>query len=182
MNYVCNVLIVGHEESGKTSLCHRFTKNTFNEEYTCTKCVDFMPSKTVQALDSNAKLTLWDCAGKEEYRDEEVAPFIPTGNCICHVYDITSKESFESMKRWTDFTKELQDPKSKRFVIGLKADLAPERAVSREDAEQFSRDQGMPYMEASPKTGQNVEEVFIAIAAVYLDGFVGLWRRAKGPS
>ncbi|KAI3920490.1 hypothetical protein MKX01_000829 [Papaver californicum] len=51
------------------------------------------------------------------------------------------------------------------MLIGNKCDLAHRRAVSTEEGEQFAKDNGLIFMEASAKTTQNVEEAFISTAA-----------------
>lgn len=48
------------------------------------------------------------------------------------------------------------------MLIGNKCDLAHRRAVSREEGEQFAKDHGLIFLEASAKTAQNVEEVFFS--------------------
>lgn len=45
------------------------------------------------------------------------------------------------------------------MLIGNKCDLAHRRAVSAEEGEQFAKENGLIFMEASAKTAQNVEEV-----------------------
>ena len=47
------------------------------------------------------------------------------------------------------------------MLIGNKCDLAHRRAVSTEEGEQFAKEHGLIFMEASAKTAQNVEEVSI---------------------
>lgn len=44
-------------------------------------------------------------------------------------------------------------------LIGNKSDLARKRAVSTEEGEQFAKDHGLMFMEASARSGENVEEV-----------------------
>eukprot|EP00268_Persea_americana_P004575 TRINITY_DN11467_c0_g1_i4.p1 TRINITY_DN11467_c0_g1~~TRINITY_DN11467_c0_g1_i4.p1 ORF type:complete len:101 (+),score=27.57 TRINITY_DN11467_c0_g1_i4:770-1072(+) len=51
------------------------------------------------------------------------------------------------------------------MLIGNKCDLAHRRAVSTEEGEQFAKEHGLIFMEASAKTAQNVEEAFISTAA-----------------
>jgi hypothetical protein len=52
------------------------------------------------------------------------------------------------------------------MLIGNKCDLSHRRAVSFEEGEQFIKEHGLAFMEASAKTAQNVEEV-----TVYLGPF-----------
>jgi Ras-related protein Rab-2A len=46
-------------------------------------------------------------------------------------------------------------------LIGNKCDLSHRRAVSKEEGEQFAKENGLLFMEASAKTAQNVEEVIV---------------------
>lgn len=45
------------------------------------------------------------------------------------------------------------------MLIGNKSDLAHRRAVSKEEGEQFAKENGLLFLEASARTAQNVEEV-----------------------
>ncbi|KAL0925111.1 hypothetical protein M5K25_003421 [Dendrobium thyrsiflorum] len=51
------------------------------------------------------------------------------------------------------------------MLIGNKSDLSHRRAVSTEEGQQFAKEHGLIFMEASAKTAQNVEEAFINTAA-----------------
>lgn len=53
------------------------------------------------------------------------------------------------------------------MLIGNKCDLAHRRAVSTEEGEQFAKENGLIFMEASAKTAQNVEEVTKDFIEVY---------------
>lgn len=44
--------------------------------------------------------------------------------------------------------------------MGNKCDLEENRAVTREEAEQFAFENDAPYFETSAKTGENVQRVF----------------------
>lgn len=45
------------------------------------------------------------------------------------------------------------------ILVGNKSDLAHRRAVSKEEGEQFAKENGLLFLEASARTAQNVEEV-----------------------
>jgi Ras-related protein Rab-2A len=55
------------------------------------------------------------------------------------------------------------------MLIGNKCDLSHRRAVSYEEGEQFAKEHGLVFMEASAKTAQNVEEVMVCPAAFKCD-------------
>lgn len=45
------------------------------------------------------------------------------------------------------------------ILVGNKSDLAHRRAISKEEGEQFAKENGLLFLEASARTAQNVEEV-----------------------
>ncbi|GLU11355.1 hypothetical protein SLE2022_281100 [Rubroshorea leprosula] len=53
-------------------------------------------------------------------------------------------------------------------LVGNKCDLAHRRAVSKGEGEQFAKENGLLFLEASARTAQNVEEAFIKTAAKIL--------------
>lgn len=70
------------------------------------------------------------------------------------------------------------------MLIGNKCDLAHRRAVSTEEGEQFAKEHGLIFMEASAKTAQNVEEAFISTAATIYkkihDGVIDVSNESYG--
>ena len=56
------------------------------------------------------------------------------------------------------------------MLIGNKCDLSHRRAVSYEEGEQFAKENGLVFMEASAKTAQNVEEVMVHSCCILCDG------------
>ena len=49
------------------------------------------------------------------------------------------------------------------MIIGHKADIDQERAVTTKEGRQFAEHHGVKFMETSAKSGQNVEEAFTAL-------------------
>ena len=49
-------------------------------------------------------------------------------------------------------------------LVGNNCDLANERKVSIEEAEEFAKKNNMKFFEASPKEGTNVNELFFCLA------------------
>lgn len=112
------------------------------------------------------KFEIWDTAGQERYHS--LAPMYYRGaNAAVIVYDITSLDSFERAKKWvTELDKQAQ-PDIIIALVGNKTDLQTQRQVSKEDAASYAQQQDHPnliLMEASAKNGENVVEIFDAIA------------------
>ncbi len=53
-------------------------------------------------------------------------------------------------------------------VIGNKCDITTDREITAEDAYDYANTHGYQYIEASAKTGENINEMFQAIAGEIL--------------
>lgn len=79
------------------------------------------------------------------------------------VFDITNRSSFDHIKEWHNEVCERVQPQKVLFVLvgqKLDRDAHKERAVSQDEAQKLAGQLGMPYIEASAKTGKNVRESF----------------------
>lgn len=69
------------------------------------------------------------------------------------------RETFNHLASWLEDARQHANANMTIMLIGNKSDLAHRRAVSTEEGEQFAKEHGLIFMEASAKTAQNVEEV-----------------------
>jgi GTPase SAR1 family protein len=60
-------VLVGDTAVGKTSFLHRFTDDTFSDNYIATIGVDFR-FKQFEVQSKEVKMQIWDTAGQERYR------------------------------------------------------------------------------------------------------------------
>ncbi|XP_042374902.1 ras-related protein RABB1c-like isoform X2 [Zingiber officinale] len=109
------------------------------------------------------KLQIWDTAGQESFRSITRSYYRGAAGALL-VYDITRRETFNHLASWLEDARQHANAKMTIMLIGNKSDLAHRRAVSAEEGEQFAKDHGLIFMEASAKTAQNVEEAFIDTA------------------
>ena len=80
-------------------------------------------------------------------------------------YDVTSMESFLSVKKWLSEVLDSAEPEVLVFLVGNKVDRESERDVSYEKGKQFADENGLSgFFEKSAKTGQQVEMAFITAA------------------
>jgi GTPase SAR1 family protein len=71
------------------------------------------------------------------------------------------RETFNHLASWLEDARQHANPNMTITLIGNKCDLSHRRAVSKEEGEQFAKENGLLFMEASAKTAQNVEEVIV---------------------
>lgn len=156
------LVLLGESAVGKSSLVLRFVKGQFHEYQESTIGAAFL-TQTVCFDDTTIKFEIWDTAGQERYHS--LAPMYYRGSqAAVVVYDITNAESFTRAKNWV---KELHRQASANIVIALtgnKVDLGTKRMVEFEEAQAYSEENGLLFMETSAKTAMNVSELFLAIA------------------
>jgi GTPase SAR1 family protein len=73
--------------------------------------------------------------------------------------EMDRRETFNHLASWLEDARQHANANMTIMLIGNKSDLSHRRAVSTEEGEQFAKEHGLIFMEASAKTAQNVEEV-----------------------
>ncbi|CAH2351794.1 vacuolar protein sorting-associated protein 21 [[Candida] railenensis] len=170
------LVLLGESAVGKSSIVHRFVKNTFDNMRESTIGAAFL-TQSVHLAESNTtvKFEIWDTAGQERYKS--LAPmYYRNANAALCVYDITSRSSFSKAQDWI---KELKKQAPEGIVIclvGNKVDLKDEREVDEQEVaeyvEELNQEQssaGAPagkviLAECSAKSGDGVLETFNVIA------------------
>lgn len=124
-NIRSKVILLGGKNAGKSSLCLRYFHNKFNPSIDFTIGVDFK-SKLYQPDGSNLtlKLLVWDTSGRIESWDDTVSSYSKDANVFILCYDITSYESFQSMKLYYQLAlKVCKTPRVKFVIAACKSDL-----------------------------------------------------------
>ena len=156
------LVLLGDSAVGKSSLVLRFVRGQFFEYQESTIGAAFL-TQTVALNDTTVKFEIWDTAGQERYHS--LAPMYYRGAAAAIVvYDITSEESFERAKAWVSELQRQGNPNIVIALAGNKTDLSIKRKVQAEDAEAYTKEAGIMFMETSAKTASNVNELFVAIA------------------
>ncbi|OBA15485.1 uncharacterized protein OGAPODRAFT_16436 [Ogataea polymorpha] len=157
------LVLLGESAVGKSSIVHRFVKDSFTDSRESTIGAAFL-TQTIQ-IDANTtvKFEIWDTAGQERYRSL-ASMYYRNAQAALVVFDITQESSLDKAKYWI---KELQKQASSGIVIALvgnKLDLEEERKISKDEAQAFANELGLMYAEVSAKTGEKVKDCFKDIA------------------
>lgn len=123
-------MFLGDQSVGKTSIIHRFKYDAFEENYAATIGIDFITQK-MYIEDRVITLNLWDTAGQEKFKSL-IPSYIKDSHCVVVVYDLTSRDSFQSVEKWIADAKELRDDQALIVLAGNKADLVDDQ-VAGED-------------------------------------------------
>ena len=115
-------------------------------------------------MDQNRiKLQIWDTAGQERFRTL-TASYYRGAHGIIIVYDVTDRETFESVRQWMSEIDRFANENVCKVLVGNKCDLNDRRQVAREEAEELARSFGMPHIETSAKSNLCVEDCFLTMA------------------
>lgn len=161
---LCKVVLVGDVSVGKTHLLSRYMKDDLPKAPAATIGVEFA-TKTVRLTASgvNVKAQIWDTAGQERYRAITRAHYRRAAGAIM-VYDVTRSETFRSCASWVQEVREGASPDAVIVLVGNKIDLVEQdpslRQVYHDVAQEFARQHGLHFVEASAVSGMNVRDAF----------------------
>ncbi|MBA0669228.1 hypothetical protein Goklo_007438, partial [Gossypium klotzschianum] len=191
---------------GKSCLLLQFTDKRFQPVHDLTIGVEF-GARMITIENKPIKLQIWDTvgfsfslafkcsqcnvsyvllyctAGQESFRSITRSYYRGAAGALL-VYDITRRETFNHLTSWLEEARQHANANMTVMLIGNKCDLSHRRAVSTEEGEQFAREHGLIFMEASAKTAQNVEEAFLSTASkIYKkiqDGVIDISNESYG--
>lgn len=151
------VILVGNFGVGKTSLTRRFVHQKFSDEYLTTLGVK-IDKKQLDVEGNKVTLLIWDIAG-EVMQTKVPKTYFLGAHGVIYVFDVTRPSTFEYIEKDLEFIKSML-PKAPQVVVGNKIDLISDSEKEGvEDALPVSAD-----YYSSAKTGQSVEEMFIAVS------------------
>ncbi|MFX0113662.1 MAG: GTP-binding protein [Candidatus Hodarchaeota archaeon] len=170
---IYKIALLGDGAVGKTALRDRFMKKTFTAEYVMTIGADFA-TKTVEIGGKEVLFQIWDLAGQPRF--ESVRELYYKGSLgALLVFDVTRQFSFENTPIWIqELWKNNGKGKVPIVLLGNKIDLRNQvpnpietrygKILSRELSRITSKEGfGIPYIETSAKTGENVDQAFYTL-------------------
>lgn len=152
-----HVVLIGDSHVGKTSIVNTYKTGSFVDNQ----------SETIGAVlydfkrEINGKtvtLHVSDTAGQEKYRS--LGPIYYRGaECALAVFDLTSRESFLSLKNWIELFHESTD-NAFVYIVANKSDLSDNWAVSFDDATLFAAEYNAPLHYTSALTSEGLDPMF----------------------
>ena len=150
------LLALGNSTVGKTAYLLRNTENTFKPSLP-TIGIDSRLKKIELENGKKVNAKFFDTSGQERFHSLS-ANFIKRADGVILMYDITNRESFDTISKWLD---DIIDYKERDFpiiLVGNKCDLENERKVPKEEGESFANKLNVKFYETSNKDGINIEE------------------------
>ena len=153
-----SLVLVGDTSVGKTCLVNRYFKNRFDASTLSNIGID-KDIKFVKIGEEELKLTVWDTVGQERFRALP-KKYYQNADGVLLLFDVTDEQTFLHVNDWI---KDVKDNSNKEndvviYILGNKIDM-PERVITKEKAEEFSKSLGLKYFEISCKINMNIPEV-----------------------
>mmetsp|Transcript_5516 Transcript_5516/g.7592 ORF Transcript_5516/g.7592 Transcript_5516/m.7592 type:complete len:207 (-) Transcript_5516:372-992(-) len=156
------LLMIGDSGVGKTCLLLRYANAAFSQTFITTIGIDFK-IKNITLDGKRIKLQIWDTAGQERFRTITTSYFRGAQGILL-VYDVTDRNSFNSIRNWVSQIQQHADVHVNKILIGNKCDMEDERVVSTEEGSKLAAEYGVQFFETSAKNDINVEKCFVTIA------------------
>eukprot|EP01096_Ripella_sp_DP13-Kostka_P007993 TRINITY_DN2957_c0_g1_i1.p1 TRINITY_DN2957_c0_g1~~TRINITY_DN2957_c0_g1_i1.p1 ORF type:complete len:228 (-),score=75.14 TRINITY_DN2957_c0_g1_i1:227-841(-) len=160
-DHLFKVLLLGDSNVGKSCFLLRFTDDTFLDSFTTTIGVDFK-LKTFEVDGKSVKLQIWDTAGQERFRTI-TSSYYRGAHGIIIVYDLTNQQTFSNVHHWIKEVDRYAVSNVPKIIVGNKSDCDTLRAVDQNTGRDFANSMGNIFLEASAKTGYNIEETFTVL-------------------
>ncbi len=164
------IAVLGFRAVGKTSLTTRFALDTFGERYDPT--IENTYHKTIRFRKVHFSTDIVDTAGMDEYSRLSRNASVGVHGYLL-LYSTTSAQSLRNIPAINDaLLSTLGDaPTVPRVLVGTMTDLTGEREVTGEQGRAMAENLGIPFLECSGKTGENVREAFhLLIKEIENDG------------
>lgn len=159
------ICLLGMFGVGKSSLVKRFVDNLFEEKYHSTIGVKVDHKKVVLNLHpqpQTVELLIWDIASQDDMQ-KLVQNYFRGAHGALVVHDLTRPETVERLALYCEKFKQMA-PQAQMVFVANKADLVEGGKIELARFSEQSGQPGAPHFVTSAKTGENVEQVFQALA------------------
>ena len=163
------LVFVGDTEVGKSCLITRFIKGVFETNLKETTKANYV-SKTIEIPEIGESITfdIWDTNGREKFKSM-TRIFYQGAKMAILVYDITRKESYDSVKNW--WYKDIKEHGDPDIVIGIagnKSDRYDDEEVPEQEAREFAESIGAVFSLTSAQNNSGIDELFKDMGKKYL--------------
>ena len=165
------VVILGCGGVGKSALTSQMISHVFLESYDPT--IEDFYRKEISVDGKNSVLEILDTAGTEQFSSMRDM-YIKVNHGFLLVYSVTDKNSvheLETIRKQIVRVKGTEDVPI--VVVGNKKDLTDLRQIETSDGQKMADKWNCRFYEASAKTGDNVNEVFMEIIGLIAEQHIG---------
>ena len=148
----------GDSSIGKTYFIRKYVNDIINIDCNLsTVGIEYYTTKKILSDGNKYKITIYDTAGQEKYKSLSLNSFRHC-DAVIFMYDITNKESFNSIGNWVNNMYDIKDENFPYIIVGNKCDLKDQREVSEEEGLEIAEKYKTTFFEVSARQGINVEK------------------------
>jgi len=163
-----SIIMLGDAGVGKSCISVTFKSGKGAADNVNTTIGIDLWTKVVGIDDKRIKAVIYDTSGQERFRSIPKG-YIRKGDGIVVVYDITDRESFDSMTYWISEVDWLREDKPPIIILGNKSDLKEQRQVKYKEGKEFADSYGAFFTETTIKDPATIDSAFqILIKTVYI--------------
>lgn len=159
-----NIMVIGDEEVGKTTILERYFNRKFNSERKKTIGVEYyLKPYTHSQTNLNYNIKFWDTAGQERFQSV-TKNYYQRAHGMIITMAINKRSSFTNLKMWINSIREgTSSTEIPLIVVCNKCDLEEEREVENSEIEKFCQEENIKTFFTSAKNGKNIDESFDSI-------------------
>ena len=150
------LMVLGNSSVGKTSYILRYAEDSFQGRYLSTVGIDFK-TKDITIKGQTYTIFLYDTSGQERYKSLSLN-MLKNAEGFIMMYDITYKDSFDSINYWIESVKETKGKDCPMILLGNKIDMEHERKVTTQEGENTAKKNNIEFFETSNKGNININE------------------------
>ena len=157
-----NIMVIGDEKVGKTTVLERHFNRKFNAERKKTIGVEYHNKDWTDKRDSSLvyNMKFWDTAGQEKFRSI-TKNYYQRAHGMLIAMSIDYRTSFDNLKMWVNSVSEnISNSKMPLVIICNKIDLEDQREVDNNEVEAVANELGLRVFFTSAKIGTNIDEAF----------------------
>ena len=156
--YIFPIILLGDSGVGKTNIVYRYLNGEnppiIEETYGIKENSTHLRVGNDQIL-----VKILDASGKKDY-ESSINGFRANvfGGFI--VYDISKKDSFQSIDKWVEIFKNISSKNATLMLLGNKSDLNDKREIMEKIGEEKAKELNISFFETSASNGKNIDVAF----------------------
>ena len=154
------IVLIGQCNTGKSSIINRYIYDTFDKSISTTIGAAYY-KKILNTKPISTALCIWDTSGQQSRYDVLLPMYFKSTHVILIVYDITSKKSFIQVPYYLNkIHMHITEEDPIIILIGNKFDLAEDREVTVQEAQQYAKQNDLLFIECSAYQNYHIKELF----------------------
>jgi small GTP-binding protein len=163
-----NIVIIGAETVGKSTLLEMYNSGDFHEAYKPTIGISLVNKELQISKNHKICLCMFDLGGLKAFAKIR-SFYYQYSKAVILMFDYSRNETFEKINEWIEEARNFINKAAIFYIlIGNKIDLMEDRISMKERAISLAEEYNFKFFETSALTGEGIDEVFTYLASNFL--------------